>query len=175
MKAEKNIVLENLQFDHGSGSLEFNGIRYMLVRPETIVEIQKVMEERAGPDAAHDILYKSGFRGTSLTAKKLLEKGLPPRQCLRDMFNMGTHLGWGKFEIINGESEGGVIEVTIHASPFAKAYGPSRQPVCSILCGALAGIFTTLSDKDYVCHEIICVAANDTSCLFRLEPQAEND
>ncbi len=172
METTGNTVLDNLFYDAASGTLEFNGIRYMLIRPETIVEIQKAIEEKFGTEAAHEILYMSGHRGTSLTAKKLLGRGLTPDQCLEEMFQMGGHLGWGKFSLRKIEqSSKDEIEVAIQGSPFAKAYGRSDQTVCAILCGALAGIFSTLFGKAYRCTETHCEAARSPSCRFILKTE----
>lgn len=170
-KESINPILENLNFYSGSGILEYNDVRYMLIRPETVIEIQKVLEEMFGVSIAHEILYGSGFKGTSLTANKLLKSGLSPDQCLQAMFEMGGYLGWGKF-VLQEEAPGGISghEVVIHASPFAKAYGTSQHPVCSILCGALAGIFSTLKEMLYLCSESECVAMGNPFCRFCLVP-----
>jgi len=166
----RNPVLENLSFVAASGALDYNGIRYLLIRPETIMEIQKVIEERFGANAAHEIFYQSGFRGTSLTAEKLLKAGLSPDECLHAMFEMGSHLGWGNFRLLETGQKTDEIEVTISASPFAEAYGEANRPVCAILSGALAGIFSKLKGKDYRCIEIGCVALDHDQCRFILKP-----
>jgi len=176
METNHNPVLENLRYKSASGALDFSGIRYLLIRPETLVEIQKVIEEKFGSEAAHEIFYQSGFRGTSLTAGKLLDSGLTPRECLEAMFRMGAHLGWGKFELPNMETVGKEnIEVTIHGSPFARAYGAAEQPVCAILSGALAGIFSSLLGAVYICNEVGCAVSGDASCTFRLVKRPSND
>jgi len=165
----KNPVLENLSFDAASGALDYNGIRYLLIRPETVVEIQKVFEEKFGAEAAYEIFYQSGFLDTSLTAGKLLGSGLTPLQCVEAMFQMGAYLGWGNFELLKTKGTEN-IEVVIHGSPFVRAYGSAEQPVCAILCGALAGIFSALKGEDYKCTEIGCVALEHGHCHFILKP-----
>ncbi len=170
METTGNPVLENLLYDAASGTLEFNGIRYMLIRPETIVEIQKAIEEKFGAEVAWEIFYQSGYRGTSLTAEKLLKQGLSPQRCLEVMFQMGSHLGWGNFKTTQtGPKIDKAIEVTIQGSPFAKAYGLSDRAVCALLSGALAGIFSTLTNKKYICREIKCLAVGHSHCHFRME------
>ncbi|RTZ90732.1 MAG: hypothetical protein DSY91_06005 [Deltaproteobacteria bacterium] len=169
MGTAKNPIIEKLQSDETTGTLDFEGIRYLLVRPETFMEIQKVIEEKFGVEAAREIFYQSGFKGTSLTAKKLLDAGMSPGKCLEEMFKMGAYLGWGRFEIIERDENGSRVEITIKGSPFAGAYGVSEQPVCAILCGALAGIFSTLKGTLYTCSETMCCAAGDTHCHFILK------
>jgi len=171
MKTEHNPILENLRYESAVGALDFNGIRYLLIRPETLMEIQKVIEEKFGINTAREIFYQSGFRGTSLTARKLLKDGLTPRQCLEEMFRMGSRLGWGKFDLLKTawESER-TLEVAIQGSPFARAYGSAEQPVCSLLCGALAGIFTAVKSERYRCRETRCLACGQSSCFFLLNP-----
>ncbi len=172
MKTKHNPVLEALQFDSEAGSLDFHGTRYMLIRPETVVEIQKVIEEKFGVETTREIFYRSGFRGTSLTTQKLLNNGFTSEQCLKEMFRMGGHLGWGKFILRNvGQKGENKIEVIVLASPFARAFGPSTHPVCAMLCGALAGIFTTLKGRLYKCEETACFSTNHPGCTFLLTIQ----
>ena len=51
-----NPILEALEFDEESGGISFKGVGYLLIRPETLVEFQKALEERLGEET-QQLLY----------------------------------------------------------------------------------------------------------------------
>lgn len=160
-------ILRQLSFDRFGGSLDYRGIRYMLIRPETVVEIQKVTEELFGRQSAAEILFRSGYKGTSLTTTKLLQQGMSAEEIIDSMFRMGGELGWGVFELLElGVEEEGRFKVAVSNSPFAGVYGPSAVPVCHLLRGAIAGIFSILFQRKFNCDEIRCLAQGEERCLF---------
>ena len=59
-----NAILEALEFDEEKGAIFFKGVRYLLLRPETLAEFQKGLEERLGEEA-QEILYRGGFTGAT--------------------------------------------------------------------------------------------------------------
>lgn len=140
----------------------------MLIRPETVVEIQKIAEEIFGKQTVAEILFKSGYKGTSLTTAKLLQEGHNWEEIIEFMFQMGGELGWGSFGLLDSEEEGH-FRVVVYNSPFAEAYGPSPTPVCHLLRGAIAGIFATLFPRNFVCNEIECLAQGKGQCLFSVK------
>ena len=83
------------------------------------------------------------------------------------MFRMGGELGWGAFELLELETERrNRFKVAVSNSPFAGVYGPSTVPVCHLLRGAIAGIFSTLLQCKFSCEEVICLAQGKERCLF---------
>lgn len=114
-----NFVFDNLKFDKQKGELSFNGIRYLLIRPETIIGIQKNTRE------AEKAFFKGGFEGGSRTAKKLNNSRLVPEEVVRSMCKMGTCLGWGKLELVSFQKNKFSIKAT--SSPFALSFGKSKN------------------------------------------------
>ena len=53
-----NEILENLDYADDGGALLYKGVRYLLIRPETISEIQKALIEEIG--AEHEY-FEKGF------------------------------------------------------------------------------------------------------------------
>ena len=68
----ENSILDELIYDRSSGSLLYQGVRYLLIRPETIAGFQKALFEKYGKEA-EESLFKGGFNGGSLSARKCKE------------------------------------------------------------------------------------------------------
>ena len=168
---EDNILLADISYKGSIGALNYKGIRYLIVRPETVVEIQKSLTEELGGARAGEVFYRSGYRGTSLTAKRLLDEGASRKDIMRSMFHMGANLGWGKFSVLNIDEASNRFTVRVEGSPFAEAYGKHNEPVCFLLSGALAGILSGAYDRKYRCGEVECAAKGDPYCVFFLEPE----
>jgi hypothetical protein len=68
----KNSILDELEYDPASGALCYKDVRYLLIRPETIVGFQKAIEKQS-QTAAIDALFQGGYQGGYLSAKKYKE------------------------------------------------------------------------------------------------------
>ncbi len=66
----ENSILAKLTFDAESGALLYNDVRYLLIRPETLIAFQKAAEEKLGV-GADELLYAGGFTGGALSAKNI--------------------------------------------------------------------------------------------------------
>ena len=67
-------------------------------------------------------------------------------------------------EMVNLDNEEAVFKIV--GSPFAKAYGPSTQPICYTVLGFLQGAAMTLFDKETDGMEVQCMAFGDDCCGF---------
>ena len=70
----ENQILKDIHFNSGKGGLFYKEVRYLLIRPETLVTFQKAIEKELG-EKASQILYRSGFQG-ELSLQKDIEKPL---------------------------------------------------------------------------------------------------
>ena len=94
-----NEILRELHFDKETGGLFYQEVRYLLIRPETLMAFQKAIEKEMG-EKASQIFYQSGFEGGSLSSKKYQEAfGFSDTQIIHFMIEMGSQIGWGKFEL----------------------------------------------------------------------------
>lgn len=164
-----NPILEALEFDEEKGALSFKGVRYLLIRPETLVEFQKGLEERLGEEA-QEILYRGGFSGGHLSTKKYREAfGYKDEEIVRLMMTMGGQIGWGNFTLEEFSLEAKRLIVTVTGSPFAVAYGKSKGPVCHMIRGVMAGMGYALFGEDVAAVELHCLAKGDELCRFLIE------
>jgi uncharacterized protein len=155
-----------LQFDRKSGTLKLGPLRYLLVRPETLSEIQKGVEDRLGPKSA-EYLYASGASWAVGALKRLRSAvGDQAEDLAEALCQHATELGWGKFELNALDIDQKKIAIRVSDSPFAQAYGQSDLPVCHIISGAVGGLAEMLFRMPSSCTEEICMAQGNPACLF---------
>ena len=165
----ENPFLKELIYDQSAGSLRYKGVRYLLIRPETIVGIQKAIIDNCGHDAGEQ-LFEGGYAGGKLSAKKYSEShDLSDQEVIEFMLNMGNRIGWGNFNLDRCDPEAKSLSVTVTHSPFARAYGSSTHGVCHLIRGVLAGMAAALFGGDCKAAETECHAKGDKACRFLIE------
>jgi predicted hydrocarbon binding protein len=165
----ENPILDDLVYDPSSGALLYKGVRYLLIRPETITGFQKAINESYGKEADNS-LFEGGFTGGSRSAKKYKElHNLSDRGIIDFMLNMGNQIGWGYFSLECYDPRAKQLRVSVAHSPFAQAYGKSPHGVCHLIRGVLTGMTTFVFEKDCNSTEIECRAKGDQRCLFVIE------
>jgi len=161
-------ILKDLYFDSEKGGLFYKEVRYLLIRPEVLVTLQKEIGKELG-EKANRILFQSGFQGGSLSSKKYREVfHLSDEEILRFMIEMGSQIGWGRFELKRFDPEKKSLSVKVYHSPFAEAYGTSTIPVCQFIRGVLTGMASVIFNKESEVNEILCLAKGDPFCRFEL-------
>jgi len=170
----RELLSAALNPDPKSGILRLADQPCLILRPEVIVSIQKQLEQTVG-GSAKGILYLAGERSSETGLKFLgaLTSGvsLPlTMEGAKRIIDASALTGWGRTEIIHFDSDRGRFTVARHNSPIAKAYGPSKKPVCHFLAGWMAGIGRLLVGKELLCDEISCAAQGHDRCEFELQP-----
>jgi hypothetical protein len=163
-----NKILKELSFALEKGGLFYKEVRYLLIRPEVLVTVQKEVEKELGERADH-ILFQSGFQGGSLSSKRYREVfNFSHEEIVRFMIEMGPQIGWGRFELERFVPDSKSLSVKVYHSPFAEAYGTSTKPVCHFIRGVLSGMATAVFKKESEITEILCLAKGDPYCKFEL-------
>lgn len=159
-----NSILAELKFDDTRGALLYKDVRYLLIRPETLIAFQKAAEEKLGA-GADELLYAGGFTGGSLSAKRYREVfGLSDQQSVEFMAKMGTEIGWGKMQVSSFNVPSGELVLVVESSPFASAYGNSDRGVCHLVRGVFAGLASGIFARDVEAREEECVAMGHARC-----------
>ncbi len=162
----KNSILDDLEYDENSGTLTYHGVRYLLVRPETIIDFQKEIEKVLGKNAKEGF-YQGGFSGGYLSSKKYKETfNYSDKQLIDFMMKMGTEIGWGKFTLNHFDPEKGILGVSVKNSPFAGSYGKSSKCVCDLIRGVVGGMASIIFDQYCIAHEVECVSKGFKKCVF---------
>jgi len=166
-----NQILDELVHDQSSGALLYKGVRYLLIRPETIAGFQKALAADCG-EAVDGSLFEGGYTGGSLSAQKYKAlHGFSDTEIIDFMMNMGNQIGWGNFSLQRYDPGEKQLCVVVGHSPFAQAYGQSSRGVCHLIRGVLAGMAAVLFDADCSAEEVQCRAKGDECCRFVIEAQ----
>ncbi len=147
------------------------GVRVIIIRAGTFVNMQKDVEECFG-EQARAMLYSAGVRAGKESARILLdeweERGMDFLKRLSE-FYCSEGVGWFKIKKIkiDPQKQSGCIQ--IEQSFIAEEYGPSDRPVCDFLSGYFAGILEKIFGGQFSCNETKCVAKGDSCCEFMFE------
>jgi hypothetical protein len=161
-----NSLLDSFVYSGDTGSITFNGVRYMIIRPETICTLQHQVEEALGPAGAGPF-FQSGFTGGKLSTARYMELfGLSKEGAVRYMCEMGGQIGWGRFILEEFDPLAEKISVRVLGSPFAAFYGESTTPVCHMIRGIVAGVTFGVFGCVVDVEETLCMAKKDAFCRF---------
>jgi predicted hydrocarbon binding protein len=168
IKMSENSILDEMIYDQSSGSLHYKGVRYLLIRPETIAGFQKPLVESCGQQA-EDQFFAGGHAGGSLSAQKYKQfHNFSDIEIIEFMMNMGNQIGWGHFSLDRYDPAAKYLCVSVRESPFAQAYGKSARGVCHLIRGVLAGMAGVLFAGDCTADEVKCLAKGDACCRFEI-------
>lgn len=171
----RDFLVRFLSPDPQGGVLRVFDHRFLLLRPEILVNVQKQLEQTVG-QSTKGILYlageKSGREGLH-TVESLLE-GVDVSSAnpdtLKRMVDVMALLGWGRCEVTLLDVDARRFALTLVNSPIAEFYGPSKKPVCHLVAGWLAGVGMILLDEQLLCEEVACKAMGRSGCEFQLRP-----
>jgi len=171
----QNTILDQLIYHPDSGALTYENIRYLLIRPETIVGFQKTVEKHSRK-GAQEALFQGGYRGGYLSAKNYKElQNLSDSETIRFMMTMGAEIGWGNFQVVEYDFESRKLQIKVENSAFAEAYGDSTEGVCHLISGVLSGLATVLFGRDCAASETECLARGDTHCVFHAKENRDSN
>ncbi len=164
----QNSIIDQLMYDPASGALTYRDVRYLLIRPETIVGFQKTIEKHSRT-SAQDALFQGGYGGGYLSAIKYKEmQNLSDSETISFMMTMGAEIGWGNFQLIEYDFENRKLQIRVENSAFAEAYGDATEGVCHLISGVLSGLATVLFALNCIAFEIECLAKGDKHCVFHI-------
>jgi predicted hydrocarbon binding protein len=165
----KNSILDDLEYDADSGNISFKDVRYMIIRPDTVVDFQKAVEAEVGEGVA-EMMMAGGYTGGSRSSRRYKELlNYSDEEIVAFMCKMGGEIGWGKFEVEKLDTGGRKLVVTVRNSPFAEAYGSSDKGVCHMIRGVMAGMAAGIFGSQVNSEETQCQAKGDELCRFVLK------
>ncbi len=167
-----NSVLSELTYSAERGALEFKGVRYLLIRPETLRSLHQAAEGELGTPKAADLLFAGGFTGGKLSGQRYKQTlGLTNAEAIEFMCRMGGEIGWGRFRLVELDETKSRLVVEVDHSPFAEGYDePTQGGVCHLTRGVLSGLAAGLFGVEVRSDEMQCLANGDPLCRFEIEP-----
>lgn len=161
-----NQLLENFEFDPERGALDLQGVRYLLMRPDTLVEMQKLLESHL-PEETAGLLRQAGAEDGARMAIRFRDAfSYGDEEVLSSSTFLLAQSGWGALSVEMAHFQGREIVVKARDSATAEIYGPSVYPVCHLLLGLLEGVAMTLFDSEVDGQEVQCEAKGDSCCRF---------
>jgi predicted hydrocarbon binding protein len=168
--SQGNSILDNVQWDADSGTITFKDVRYMLIRPDTVVDFQKAVEAEVGPEKCAEMMMAGGYTGGSRSSKRYKEVfNYTDEEIVAFMCKMGGEIGWGKFNVIKLDVPGKEFVVEVENSAFAAAYGEADWGVCHMIRGVMAGMAVGIFGGDVVSSETSCRSKGDDRCRFEIK------
>ena len=163
-----NSIIDQLVYDSASGALTYRDVRYVVIRPETIIGFQKTIEKHSR-EGARDALFQGGYQGGYLSAKKFKEtQNLSDTETIDFMMTMGAQIGWGHFDLIDYDFKNRKLQIRVLNSAFAEAYGDATEGVCHLINGVLSGLAAVLFGRNFMGSETECLAKGDPHCVFHI-------
>ena len=161
-----NQILEGFSFDAEEGKLDLQGLRYLLMRPGLLSEIQKALEIQL-PEEVQTILADAAqTEGLVLAGRLKNVFSYPEDQVLSSLAFMTGESGWGAISVQMLNLETSELVFKVRGSPFAEEYGPSVRPVCHLLLGLFRGAGMVVFDQEVIGEEVQCAVKGDPACLF---------
>jgi predicted hydrocarbon binding protein len=163
-------ILEMLTSDLEQGALHIKDVRYLLIRPETLIVFQKALEAEVGFARSGEILYPGGFTGGKLSGERYRQEfDLTEQESVAFMCRMGSEIGWGLFDLVAFDEEAQRMAIDLTNSPFADAYGEgAKGGVCHLIRGVLGGLGAGVFGAQVEAKEVACAAMGDEVCRFEV-------
>jgi predicted hydrocarbon binding protein len=161
-----NSILDNFEYSEDEGAITFKDVRYMLIRPDTVVDFQKAVEAEIG-DRTAEMMMAGGYTGGSRSSQRYKEVfNYSDEEIVAFMCNMGREIGWGDFEVEEFDRQERELVVVVKNSAFAQAYGSADHGVCHMIRGVMAGMAAGIFGTDVRSEETHCRAKGDDLCRF---------
>lgn len=158
-----NQILQGLRWEPDDGALYFGQSRYLLIRPETVMALQKDLVARFGAGALAAFLA-GGKAGGRSAAQAFADQADSPAGVIGFLSRMGGQIGWGALKLTAMDAAAGSFTIEVGASPWAEAYGPADEPVCRFLQGVFHGAAEMLFAGTVVSAETHCAALGHDRC-----------
>jgi predicted hydrocarbon binding protein len=171
--AQSLLYANKLKFENGEFTILDQ--KCCVTLADTTIKMQKKIIEtlnEKGKDLLYNASKEEGFELTKEFSK--IQKSKTELEQFIIKFLMLS--GWGEFEIFK-KSKLGIIYINKN-SPFPERYGKSKEPICILMRGFLAGVYSYLTENNYECFEEKCRAQGNNFCIFKIMPknkQQKND
>jgi predicted hydrocarbon binding protein len=187
-------ALEMHDVDRGRGRIGIGGVEEILLGSKVIEELHRVLEKRLPAADKNAALYELGYNLCRWEVSTALESGQWAPAVLVPLIRNSTIIddvrtdpllarffvkvmgavsrlitdegGWGHLEF---EVESRPLRVILANSQEAAWLGPSRDPVCHLYAGIVAGYASAISGEELRAREVECRAMGAPHCVFEID------
>jgi predicted hydrocarbon binding protein len=154
---------DRLVFDDARGELLDGPRRYMLLRPEALMTMFRLLPEEARAAALAALEQAVHQQGSDSARAYVVHGGGDVGTLLETIERTAPQLGWGRWQL---QADGERLRLEVRNSPFAHAYGKSLAPVCHGIKGMLRGLADLKLGSPATSVEVHCAAQGRATCLF---------
>jgi predicted hydrocarbon binding protein len=154
---------DRLVFDEAAGELRDGPRRYLLLRPEALMTMFRLLPPDTRALALGALEQAVHQQGSDSARAYLAHGGGDVDMLLAIIERTAPQLGWGSWRF---EADGDTLRLEVHNSPFAHAFGPSEQPVCHAVKGMLRGLADLWLGGPAQSVELQCAAQHHAACTF---------
>ena len=187
-------ALEMHDVDRVRGRIGIGGVEEILFGSKVIEQMHRVLEKRLPEAERKEALYELGYNLCRWEVSTALEGGQWAPAVLVPLIRNSTIIddvrsdpllarffvrvmgavsrlitdegGWGHLEF---EVESKPLRVILTNSQEAAWLGPSRDPVCHLYAGIVAGYASAISGEELRAREVECRATGAGRCVFEIE------
>lgn len=155
-----------IDHDAHAGLIRDGGIRYVLMRPDVLMNVGRFLPEACRDDYLA-ALEQSFATHAEASFRQYRDAGAVDLDALLERSRVAAGaLGWGRWTLL--PSAASARELVVADSPFAAASGPRPVPVCAPITGVLRAIATTAGLAGVDVRETCCAAQGAADCRFAL-------
>lgn len=155
---------DRLVRDAERGEWRDGDTRYLLLRHDSLMGMFRRLAPQARAEALAAFSAAVADAGGRSAARYRATTPGGSAVLLEVFAETAAQLGWGVWTF--AQPADGELCLDVVNSPFAQAFGPSREPVCAAIAGMAEVIAATIHGRPAVADETRCVAAGAESCRF---------
>lgn len=155
---------ERLEWDLEAGEIRDGSVRYLLIRPDTLMGLFALLDAPSRA-AALKALADSTVRYGSKSAEHYQRMGAAePDRLITVIEGTAPQLGWGRWRFKRtGERS---FELQVSNSPFAAGFGRAEAPVCAGIAGMFTAVLGLVLGPRAEAREVECAAMGAERCRF---------
>jgi len=159
---------ERLDWRAEAGEIVDGEVRYILIRPDTLMGLFANLAQGPRADALAAFSRSTTEHGRKSAERYRALGAAAADQLIATIEATAPQLGWGLWRI--SREAYGNLALTVENSPFAAGYGRSQDPVCAPIAGMFAAVAVLVEGTPMTAAEHACAAAGAARCAFRTRP-----
>jgi len=141
-------------------------VAFFLMPIDILKGVHEELSEILGSDVASKIIYNCGFRSGNNIVKDMNIDFPDMKSLCETLPELWLQMGMGVFTIEKVNKDELILKCEESNEAIALGYTGSNS--CDLTCGYLAGMISTIFEKEFKCEEKQCISKGDPFCVFEL-------
>ncbi len=142
-------------------------VAFFLMPIDILKGVHEELTEILGPDVASKVIYNCGLRSGKNIVKDMNINFPDLKTLCNTLPELWLQMGMGVFSIEKLDND--EIVLKCKESNEAIALGYTGRISCDLTSGYLAGMISSIFEKEFTCKETKCSSKGDTVCIFDLK------